>query len=701
VDARVSAAEFISSPKEWYRRRVLWLKTVFFLAVLMIVTGAASVHLYFLLSDRAKEIRRELFQRDLRDLIGRFDADERFVIENNLPEVTKERRALRPLLLPRQYYIGLPAGAAPLLPRQPPRNCFVHLEPVDGPIRVGDRFCSYFGESKAPGRYLYLAATFADEDLVTLKPGDTKLAADAVKVSINANGHEVVWWITFQLPPNPARGDRFELTAFRQIGENQRDRDKKIEGWAYAQRQAKGSQIIHLIARLDFREFLSTEEESAGTWPPSSWRETTVLVERKEVWATPFKTELITYKSTGVSDLSLSALGTQIFNAYGSINLESQEDGKIWSIEPPASLRQKLEPSALGIKFSGGDMLLPAKSTSQPEPLPDTGLILRVLHPWTIIEKGFWQIALYLLALLIGGAYATWHFSSSLLKPIWDWSRYSEQIAKVRTDVEVVLPYGERQNEIGVLARAFNSLIHGVRDQMAKSQAERDARALDARRKQEEEMQNRLQNLKVMGHEIRSPLQALMALHRDPNSPSRRYIQRMLAALPHLLGGAATFDAIGSRELAIEEFDIAQFLTLVAANAIHSDIADVAYVGEAQGILCHADKGAFEDALTNVLNNANRHRIPGTAIRMVLTADKEKARVEIWNEGLALTDEIAARIFEFGFSTVHKSEAGGQGVGLYVAQDYLRRMGGTLEFRNHDSGVVFILTVPIAATLIT
>ncbi|WP_421955260.1 sensor histidine kinase [Polaromonas sp.] len=667
----------------------------------MIITSTASGHLYFLLSDRAKEIRRELFQRDLRDLVGRFDADERFVIENNLPELTKERRALQPLLLPRQYYIGLPPGGGPLLPRQPPRNCFVHLEPVNGPIRAGDRFCSYFGESKAPGRYLYLAATFADEELVALKQGNTKLAADAVKVAINANGHEVVWWLTFQLPPNPARSDRFELTAFRQIDENQRNRDKKIEGWAYVQRQAKGAQIIHLIARLDFREFLSAEVEGEDVWPPPSWRDTTVLVERKDAWATSPKMDMLTYRSTGVSDLSLSGLGTQIFNAYGSISLENQVNDKVLSIEPPDSLRKKLEPSPLGVKFSGGDMLWPAESTSQPEPLPDTYLILRVSHPWTIIEKGFWQIALYLVLLLIGGALATLYFSNSLLKPIGDWSRYSEKIAKVRTDDEVVLPYGERENEIGVLARAINSLIQGVRDQMAKSQAEREARATEARRKQEEEMQNRLQNLKVMGHEIRTPLQALMALHRDANSPSRRYINRMLAALPHLLGGAATFDAIGSRELAIEEFDIAEFLTQVAKNAIHSDIADVMYVGESQGISCPADKGAFEDALTNVLNNANRHRLPNSSIHMTLTADEKKASVEIWNNGPTISEEVAAKIFEFGYSTTEKTEAEGQGVGLYVAKDYLRRMGGTLDVRNHEQGVVFTLTLPIAQTLIT
>ncbi|MFC6282577.1 MULTISPECIES: sensor histidine kinase [Polaromonas] len=700
-EGKESAEEFFASPADWYRKRVLWIKTMLCLAILMIVTGSASVHLYFLLSERAKEIRRELFQRDLRDLVGRFDADERYVIQNNYQELTSERRTLRPLLLPRQYYIGLPPGSAPMLPRQPPRNCFVHLEAVDGLSRVGDRFCSYFGESKTPGRYLFLAATFLDQELVPLKQGDSKLEADAVKIVINANGHKVVWWLTFQLPPSPARGDRFEITAFRQVDENQRDRDKKIEGWAYVQRRDQDAQIVNLIARLDFREFLDQEAEDDSDWPPPGWRDTSLQVERKDFSATPGKSRLLTYRPSGVSDLSLSALGTQIFNAYGSIDLKNEVDGSVMSVEPPQSLRKKLEPSPLGIKFTGGDMLLPAEKSSQPEPLPDTELTLVVSHPWTIIEKGFWQIAVYLGILFIGGILVTLYFSSSLLKPIWEWSRYSERLTKVRRDSDVVLPYGERKNEIGILARAINSLIQVVREQIVRAQAEREARAAETAKKQVEEMQNRMRNLKVMGHEIRTPLQALMALHRDSNTPSRRYINRMLRALPHLLGGAATYDAIGSRVLTIEEFNIDDFLRQVAENAIHSDIENVVYEAAQQEVICRADIFAFEDALTNVLSNANRHRIAGSPIRMTLLVDKDSATVEIWNRGPTISEDISAEIFDFGYSTAEMAGIEGQGIGLYVAQNALRRMDGVLDFRNHEDGVIFTLTLPLAKSLIT
>jgi len=695
--ARESSREFLSSPRAWYKRRVLWLRTVLFLSLLMVITGVASAHLYVLLSDRAGEVRSELFQRDLRDLVGRFDADERFVINNNPTDMVQERRALKPLLLPRQYYQALPSTSAQVLPRQPPRNCFVQLDKEAGGL-TGDRICAYFAENRAFGRFLFLAATIAEEDVVPLKPGDIKMAADAMRLTIGANGHTQTWWMTYQVPPNYQRPDRFELTSFREVGDGQRDRDRRIEGWAYVQRQSKGSRV-YVVARVDFREFMDENEDQA--WPPPNWRNTRLSIERQDVSSNPPRQRTIKYRQDGVSELSLSALGSQIFNAYGSIRLERTGAEKaIWPVIPPPNLQEKFEPSPIGMKISDGDLLWPAAPKIQSEPLPDTDLVLTVSHPWTLIERGFWKILLYLIVLLIGGAYATWYFSKRLLRPISDWSQYSEQIASARIDKQVELPYADRHDEVGVLASAINALINRVREQTARAQLEREARAADERRKLQEEVENQRQNLKLIGHEIRSPLMSLLARHRDPEDRSRRYIERMIAALPHLMGGASASDAFDSRKLVIDELDLATFLVEVAENAEHAEIVDVKYSGVREGVRVLADASALEDALTNILSNANRHRNAGTEIQIILRHDAELAIVEVWDDGDFLPEENLERIFDLGYTTAPKVDEQGQGAGLHIARKYLRRMGGTVEARNHPRGAVFTLTLPIAPSLI-
>jgi signal transduction histidine kinase len=667
--------------------------------MLLAISGAAVVHLFILWTNRAQEVRQELLQRDLRDLIGRFDGDERFVIEKNLQQLLTERRTLQPLLLPRQYYSGLPATAASFLPRQPPRNCFVRLL-LDSGESSNDRLCMYFSENKAPGRYLYINARFEDADFIQLRPGDSKFLADALKLTLAGNGRSVTWWLTFQLPPIPLRRDRFEVAAFREVDALRRDRDRKVEGWAYQQAQPHGTQLVQVIARLDYKAFLSEDEEDA--WPPTGWRDTSAILERRDAKVGGSLIETMRYRRDGLTDLSLSSLGAQIFNAYGTIALEGSVDGKkrSWQVEPPAQFREKLQPGYIPIKTSGGDILWPSTPSTRSEPLPETTLVMTVSQPWMFVEKGFWQIAIYLVVLFVGGVWTTAYFRRNLLGPIADWSRHSEDLAKVRTDSSVALPYAERRNEIGILAKAINALIDVVREQTARAHAERAERDREVRRKQEEEMQNRMQNMTVIGHEIRAPLQALMALHPDSLDRSRHHIDRMNAALPHLLGGAVTADAISSRSLSKEEIDLARFLVEVADNAGQLSIPQVTYSGPPDGVVCVVDDGALEDVLANLLRNAHRHRDTGTEIQVTLVGDGESAVIEIANDGPAIPDELATRIFDFGISTVRRTEEAGRGIGLYVARNYLTRMGGTLAVRNHARGVVFTITLPRISTLL-
>jgi signal transduction histidine kinase len=698
VSTALSVLKFGHRVRAWYRRRVLLIWTQVFLLMLLLVTLAALTHLWKVSSERAQSIRQELFQRDLRDLVGRFDSDERYVLDHNLAELLTERRTLRPLLLPRQYYIGLPPGARAFLPRQPPRNCFVNLVPTgEVPPSPSDRICTYFAESRAAGRYLFVDATFADDDLVALRPGDTQFKADAVKLSVSANSTATAWWLVFQPSPYSARSDRYDLTAFREVDGLRRDRDKKVEGWAYLQPQANGTRLVHLIARIEFKEFLNTGDDEE--WPPEGWHKTQIRVERRNASSDGAVLRDYAFLPDGPSELSLSTLGAQIYGSYGSLAVERVANGAsgVWRIQPPATLDAKLDAGKFGIKVSEGDLLISSSPTSHSEALPDTSVSLRVSHPWRLIEKGFWQIALYLLALFGGGLFVTRYFNRNLLEPLADWSRHSEQLTLVRTDASVELPYGERNNEVGVLARAFNALIQSVRDQTVRDAAERAARDADARKRQEIEVRNREQNLQVIGHEIRSPLQALVALHTEPNDPSKRHIDRMLAALPHLLGGAATADAIGARAMTMEELDIAEYVRDVAKNAAAIGIKRVAYSGPSTGIYSLVDDGAFDDALTNILTNGDRHRIPDTDICLIVSSDEATVTIDIMNDGPHVPEALLERIFELGFSTLRPSASGGQGMGLYVARTYIEKMGGSLAVRNHAQGVTFTIKLPISA----
>lgn len=684
----------LQRPQDWYQERILRIWTCIFLFMLLGVTVSALLHLWRVSSERASDIRQELMQRDLRDLVGRFDSDERFVLAHNLEDVIAEHRSIHPLLLPRQYFVAIPPGTAPFIPRQPPRNCFVFLS-EDGAKKKTDRFCSYFTDNKSLGKYLFLNASFEDRELVPHRLGGNKFATDFIKLKFQFNGQKVLWLLTFQPSPYSLRNDRFEITAFREVDGAHWDRDKKIEGWAYLQPQVGGKQVVNLIARMDFKEFEQQADEDV--WPPTNWRNAGFSLERQDADANALKKDLYHYEVTGATELSVASLGAQIFSSYGNVTVDEQTDSglKSWIVRPPSATRIGEGKTLFGMRLAGGDLLIPSSSRGKSEPVPDTQLMINVSHPWTVVEKGFWQISLYLIALLVGGFLAAAFFAKRLLNPIIAWSKESEALAGIRNDQSVEFRYGERNDEIGTLARAINALIHSVRVQTVEAHAEREAREAETRRREAEEIRNREQNLKVIGHEIRSPLQALMSLHANATDPSRRYLDRMVAALPHLLGGLATADAIGARNFSARSLDMGAFLTEIARNALQIDIPDVVFQGPAAGVYCKVDDGAIEDVVSNLLNNAHRHRTAGTAIQITLRVDGGTALIDIGNEGPHIPEDALEQIFDFGYSTAAPSSAAGQGVGLFVVRSYISKMGGTITAHNEGNGVVFRIMLPV------
>ena len=127
----------------------------------------------------------------------------------------------------------------------------------------------------------------------------------------------------------------------------------------------------------------------------------------------------------------------------------------------------------------------------------------------------------------------------------------------------------------------------------------------------------------------------------------------------------------------------------MAANAAYAGIASVAYTPAPEPAWVQADEYPLEDALTHVLSNADRHRVPGTAITLTLRQPGELAVVEVHNQGPQIDEAQLTRIFDYGVSTADAEDGQRRGQGLFVAKTYLAKMGGSISARNVADGVVF------------
>ena len=251
------------------------------------------------------------------------------------------------------------------------------------------------------------------------------------------------------------------------------------------------------------------------------------------------------------------------------------------------------------------------------------------------------------------------------------------------------------RDELGVLAQGLRDLLQRVKE---------DVRREQIRAAQERDMWH------AVGHEIMAPLQSLMALHGGSGDPSTRYIARMQQAVRLLYGQASPGEAFEASRLALQPMDLDAFMGHVAANARYIGIEDVDHSPLGQPLMVRADEHSLEDVVTHVLRNAQRHRRPGTPIRMRAEADAQTARVTVHNVGAPIPQALLERIFEYGVSEASASAPGGatadmpaearsakagqRGQGLFVARTYMAKMGGTIAARNCADGVEFILTLP-------
>lgn len=232
-------------------------------------------------------------------------------------------------------------------------------------------------------------------------------------------------------------------------------------------------------------------------------------------------------------------------------------------------------------------------------------------------------------------------------------------------------------DELGILASCLHDLLRRVKEDVLRE---------EIRAEQEKEMWH------AVGHEIMSPLQSLMALHGSADSPSNRYINRMQQAIRVLYGSASPSEAFQSTVLQVTAVELDAFLKNVADNAPMVGIANVELSSAGVPVTVRADDYSLEDVVTHILRNADRYRVPGSAIKIALRFTETTAGISISNQGPTIADDMIGKIFEYGVSDQIDSAANGnRGQGLFVAKTYMAKMGGTITVRNLEDGVVFDL----------
>ena len=223
--------------------------------------------------------------------------------------------------------------------------------------------------------------------------------------------------------------------------------------------------------------------------------------------------------------------------------------------------------------------------------------------------------------------------------------------------------------------------------------------------------------VRMVGHELRSPaatavsvLDSLRAGNVGPLSgPVREYVDMAARSLEHLLAmiedlGQAHRSGLGRLKVEPRDVDAGAALRDAAqelrARAEEKGIS--LSVEETSPGSVRADPERLRQVLTNLVDNALKFTERGGRVALSVKPYPRGnfAQFTVLDTGPGLAPTEAAKVFDKLYQTPLGRKAGGLGLGLYIAREFVQRQGGLIWAESEPGvGTAFHFTLPRAPTL--
>jgi signal transduction histidine kinase len=220
--------------------------------------------------------------------------------------------------------------------------------------------------------------------------------------------------------------------------------------------------------------------------------------------------------------------------------------------------------------------------------------------------------------------------------------------------------------------------------------------------------------LAKMSHELRTPLNAiigfsdLLSEQEETINTHKRlgFLENVANSARHLLKlindllDIAKVES-GKLKLELATIDLRHSISNTVASTQSLFVRkkqEIELLTPAEPMLAIADEGRIEQALLNLLSNANKFSAEETNITIRGTREGGMWRIDVIDRGIGITDEDQQRIFE-EFEQVHSrgAHSAGTGLGLALAKRFIEAHGGTIAVESAiGSGTTFIVRLPCA-----
>lgn len=215
--------------------------------------------------------------------------------------------------------------------------------------------------------------------------------------------------------------------------------------------------------------------------------------------------------------------------------------------------------------------------------------------------------------------------------------------------------------------------------------------------------------LLAVTHELRTPIAAiklqLQTLARPELAPDQRESLRAgatdeadrLALLSDKVLLATSAEE-GSIPLRTQELDVMEEMRSVADRArVNTARQHVVVLNGPDELITRSDAHALRSVAENLIENATKYAPSGTTITIEVKAGVNGWRLLVMDEGPGVAEEERERIFErfYRAGSEETRTAKGTGLGLYIVQRLVQRLGGAVEVRGRrPHGAIFAASFP-------
>ncbi len=325
------------------------------------------------------------------------------------------------------------------------------------------------------------------------------------------------------------------------------------------------------------------------------------------------------------------------------------------------------------------------------------------------------------LALALGLA-VSYGLHRSITQPIADLAATMDRVREAQDYGEVARIV--RDDEVGVLARTFNTLLATVRERgdrlarhMERLESDIAARTADLHEaKEAAEAANGAKSsfLATMSHEIRTPLNGMLVMAEllaaaDLPDRQKRYaevIARSGQNLLAIINDILDFAKVEAGKIDLERIPVVPaeivdtVVSLFAEKAREANLDLAATIAPDVPGRIVGDPVRLGQILSNFVNNALKFTPQGHVLVRLERAGPDRLRLSVRDTGIGIPPEKAGTIFS-AFSQADQSTTrrfGGTGLGLSIAQRLALAMGGTIGVDSvPGEGSTFWTELPLEA----